>query len=156
LVIQERLLNPQLSSLDPRPSATYARGNDLSGSFGGAGGIGGLLARTDEQISSSSPLDSTAFYHSDANGNGTALINAAQQLASRYLYGPFGSILAQDGPLSTDNPYCFSSKEVHRKSCTALYLYRAFTPHLQSWIGRDALREVGFGVAVALQTPPKG
>jgi hypothetical protein len=29
------------------PRVTYTRGNDLSGSLQGAGGIGGLLARTD-------------------------------------------------------------------------------------------------------------
>ena len=31
------------------PSVTYTRGLDLSGTFQGAGGIGGLLARTDHQ-----------------------------------------------------------------------------------------------------------
>src|SRR5262249_25478520 len=40
LVIQERNINNT-------PTVTYARGLDLSGSLDGAGGIGGLIARTD-------------------------------------------------------------------------------------------------------------
>ena len=40
VVIQERDINNL-------PLVTYTRGNDLSGSLQGAGGIGGLLARTD-------------------------------------------------------------------------------------------------------------
>src|SRR5947208_7407782 len=39
-VIQER-------DSSNRPTVVYTRGNDLSGSLEGAGGIGGLLARTD-------------------------------------------------------------------------------------------------------------
>src|SRR5678815_1793867 len=44
---------------------TYMRGLDFSARISGAGGIGGLLARTDSSGS--------AFYHSDGNGNVTAL-----------------------------------------------------------------------------------
>ena len=43
LVIQER----NASNL---PQVTYTRGKDLSGSLEGAGGIGGLLARTDNSL----------------------------------------------------------------------------------------------------------
>jgi YD repeat-containing protein len=41
------------------PVVTYTRGKDLSGNFEGAGGIGGLLARTDGRNTT------TAFYHAD-------------------------------------------------------------------------------------------
>src|SRR5438309_114357 len=60
LVIQERDGNNL-------PKVTYTRGRDLSGSLHGAGGIGGLLART-----SNSDLPSVsahAYYHADGNGN---------------------------------------------------------------------------------------
>ena len=45
---------------------TYTRGLDLSGSYQGAGGIGGLLART-------AAGGGSAFYHADAGGNITSL-----------------------------------------------------------------------------------
>src|SRR5205807_5844546 len=50
LVIQER------DSLNA-PVVTYTRGKDLSGGFEGAGGIGGLLARTDSRAGT------PAYYH---------------------------------------------------------------------------------------------
>ena len=43
VVIQERDVNN-------RPTVTYTRGKDLSGSLEGAGGIGGLLARTSQAL----------------------------------------------------------------------------------------------------------
>src|SRR6266699_468648 len=56
------------------PSVSYTRGRDLSGSLEGAGGIGGLLARTDH----STIAPQHAFYHADGNGNVTMLINGLQ------------------------------------------------------------------------------
>jgi hypothetical protein len=49
LALQERYFNPQYPALNPRLLA-YTRGLDLSGSLAGAGGIGGLLARTDNGL----------------------------------------------------------------------------------------------------------
>ncbi len=48
---------------------TYTRGMDLSGGFGGAGGIGGLLARTDSSGS--------VLYHGDGGGNITSLADSS-------------------------------------------------------------------------------
>jgi hypothetical protein len=59
----------------------YTRGLDLSGSLQGAGGIGGLLARTD--------ANGSTFYHSDAAGNITALMDGQENIVARYLYNPF-------------------------------------------------------------------
>jgi len=53
----------------------------------------------------------TAFYHADANGNVTALMYPNQQFAAKYLYDPFGNMLAMSGPLMNFNKYRFSSKE---------------------------------------------
>ena len=66
------------------------RGRDLSGILEGAGGIGGLLARTDH--STLNPQLSTAFYHADGNGNITALINTNPIIVAKYLYDPYGNI----------------------------------------------------------------
>ena len=63
-VIQERTSNGV-------PTVAYTRGPDLSGTLEGAGGIGGLLARS--EWNSVSSTWSHAFYHSDGVGNVTAL-----------------------------------------------------------------------------------
>src|SRR5205085_3309695 len=99
---------------------TYTRGNDLSGSVEGAGGIGGLLARTDDRAGT------TAFYHADRLGNVTILINALQVPVAKYLYDPFGNLLSATGPLAEANLYRFSSKETHVNSGLSYYLYRYY------------------------------
>jgi hypothetical protein len=57
VVIQERWFAPQLSTVIPQQVVSYTRGRDLSGTFQGAGGIGGLLART--HLSTLNPQPST-------------------------------------------------------------------------------------------------
>ncbi|MCW5556136.1 MAG: hypothetical protein KIS67_28775 [Verrucomicrobiae bacterium] len=47
LVVQERHFQPQVSTNIPINTISYTRGRDLSGSLQGAGGIGGLLARSE-------------------------------------------------------------------------------------------------------------
>jgi RHS repeat-associated protein len=128
LVIQERAGNNT-------PQVTYTRGLDLSGSFQGAGGIGGLLSRTDTTI--------TAFYHADGNGNVTCLVGATNQVLARYHYDPFGSTLSKSGPLADANLYRFSSKEFHPNSGLIYYLYRFYDPSLQRWPNRDPIGERG-------------
>src|SRR2546422_10652362 len=88
----------------------------------GAGGIGGLLARTDH----SSITPTHAFYHSDNLGNITALVNSRQYVVARYLYDPFGNALSLGGPLADANVYRFSSQEFHTNSGLTLYLRRAY------------------------------
>ena len=117
---------------------TYTRGMDLSGGFQGAGGIGGLLARTDAR--------GTAFYHADGNGNITALVNGSQNVVARYLYDPFGRPLGQWGPLADANKYRFSSKEWDALSGMYYYGFRFYDPNLQRWLNRDPLGEPGFEV----------
>jgi RHS repeat-associated protein len=134
LVIQERDTN----SL---PLVTYTRGIDLSGSFQGAGGIGGLLARTDHR------LMAHAYYHSDGSGNVTCLINTNQVPIAKYLYDPFGNTLSQSGPLAEANVYRFSSKETHANSGMYYYGLRFYDPSLQRWLSRDPIGEHG-GIGV--------
>ena len=115
--------------------ATYTRGNDLSGSPQGAGGIGGLLARTDAAGS--------LFYHSDAGGNVTTLFNAAQAVVGRYAYDPFGNLLGMSGASAAGNRYRFSSKEVHPQTGMYYYGFRFYEPNLQRWTSRDPIEEMG-------------
>lgn len=130
LVIQER---DQLNV----PKLTYSRGKDISGSLEGAGGIGGLLALT----SSIENPSSSYYFHSDGNGNVTALVDTNQNLVARYLFDPFGNSLSATGPKAELNRYRFSSKENQAASGLVYYGYRFYDPNLQRWPNRDPLGE---------------
>jgi RHS repeat-associated protein len=117
------------------PLVNYTRGNDLSGSLEGAGGIGGLLART--------AAGSHAYYHADGNGNVTCLLATNKSLAARYVYDPYGNLLSQYGTLADANVYRFSSKEFHPRSGLYYYLYRWYDPRVQRWVNRDPIGEIG-------------
>jgi hypothetical protein len=82
-VIQER------NGTDP-PMVSYTRSPDLSGTLEGAGGIRGLLARSD--VGWARNLN----YHSDGNGNITYL-ETGGSLAASYRYDPFGNTIAKAG-----------------------------------------------------------
>jgi RHS repeat-associated protein len=125
------------------PRVTYTRGNDLSGTWQQAGGIGGLLARTDNTLPATLSQMAHAYYHYDGNGNVTCLVNASNAVVARYNYDPFGNTLSQSGPLADANLYRFSSKEYHANSGLYYYGYRFYDPHLQRWINRDPIGEAG-------------
>ncbi|HEX4121704.1 MAG TPA: RHS repeat-associated core domain-containing protein [Verrucomicrobiae bacterium] len=139
LVIQERDANNL-------PTVTYTRGLDLGGRLEGAGGIGGMLART-SQAYNQAPLAGQSFYHADANGNITTLIDGSQAIVAKYLYDPFGNVISKSGPLAAANVYRFSSKEAHDSSGLVYYLYRYYDPNLQRWLNRDPNGELGFETA---------
>jgi RHS repeat-associated protein len=156
LVIEEQTTNGA-------PLVFYTRGNDLSGSLQGAGGIGGLLARTDginkvlagnwllNDASALPPISyrggTHSYYHSDANGNVTALVTqmkpGIQSFLTQYSYDPYGNLLWMNGPMAQTNLYRFSSKEFHPNSGLIYYLYRYYEPNLQRWINRDPHQEDG-------------
>jgi len=127
-VIQERNANNV-------PLVTYTRGLDLSGTASGAGGIGGLLARTD--------ANGNSYYHTDGNGNVTALVNGSGTVVARYLYDSFGNPLGMWGSLAAANTQRFSSKEVDPHSGLYYYGYRWYAPNLQRWLSRDPIAERG-------------
>jgi RHS repeat-associated protein len=136
LVIQERDINNL-------PTTTCTRGKDLSGSLEGAGGIGGLLART-AQSYVDAPQAGHSFYHCDGNGNITMLINSEQAIVAKYLYDAFGNVLSASGLLANANRYQFSSKEKDLNSGLVYYLYRYYDPNLQRWPNRDPLGDIPF------------
>src|SRR5665213_1821386 len=136
LVIQERDAN-NLSAV------TYTRGKDLGGRLEGAGGIGGLLARTSQTYADAS-MGGNSFYHADGSGNIAVLLNSANAIVARYCYDAFGNIISKSGLLADANVYRFSSKEWHPNSGIVYYLYRNYDPKLQRWLNRDPLGELGF------------
>jgi RHS repeat-associated protein len=138
LVIQERDGNNT-------PQVSYTRGNDLSGSPQGAGGIGGLLARTYMPSTLDPRLSTTAhaYYHADGNGNITALVNTNGIVVARYNYDPYGNLLGMSGPLAEANAYRFSSKEWLANAALYYYGFRCYEPNTQRWLNRDPIEEEG-------------
>jgi RHS repeat-associated protein len=135
------------------PLVTYTRGNDLSGMLQGAGGIDGLLARTDNgQLIGGSAL-AHALYHADGNGNVTCLIYTNQTIAAKYFYDPFGNTISMYGALANANNYRFSSKEWNVNSGLYYYLYRFYDSNLQRLLNRDPLGERGFELVRKLHNP---
>jgi len=123
------------------PQVSYTRGSDLSGSLEGAGGIGGLLARSHGY--SSGNWSTHNCYHADGNGNITYLVNSSQGLAAKYRYDPYGNTISSSGSLASANVYRFSSKEFHVNSGLYYYGYRWYDPNLQRWLNRDPIYERG-------------
>ncbi len=126
------------------PQVTYTRGADLSGRLQGVGGIGGLLARTDNAaLLTSNATNAHAYYFADGGGNITALVDGRQNVVARYRYDPFGNLLGLAGPLAEVNLYRFSSKEQHAASGLYYYGFRFYDPSLQRWLNRDPIGERG-------------
>jgi RHS repeat-associated protein len=133
--VYDRMLVVQERDGNNTAKVSYTRGLDLSGSEQGAGGIGGLLARTD--------TNGSAFYHADGNGNITAMINSSGTVFAKYLYDSYGNILAKTGPLADANAYRFSSKEMHVPTGLYYYGFRYYEPNLHRWLNRDPAGERG-------------
>src|SRR5439155_24535074 len=112
-----------------------------SGSLEGAGGIGGLMARSDGY--SSGTWSTHNFYQADGNGNITYMVNSSQSSVAAYKYDPFGNLISSSGTLAGANVYRFSSKEQHANSGMYYYGYRFYDPNLQRWINRDPIGEEG-------------
>lgn len=123
-VIQERDANNN-------PTVSYTRGADLSGGLEGAGGIGGLLARSSGY--SGGNWTNHAYY-----------LDSSQSLVASYRYDPFGNTTASSGSLASANVYRFSSKEFLTNSALYCYLYRFYAPNLLRWLNSDPLGEPGF------------
>lgn len=130
------------------PTVAYTRGPDLSGTLEGAGGIGGLLARSDGY--SGANFTNHNYYHADGGGNITCLENASQSLSASYRYDPFGSTLSFGGTLAPANTYRFSTRELHANSGMYFYSYRIYNPSLTRWLNRDPLCDEAFNTLQAL------
>lgn len=145
LVVQERN-----GGAGGAPLVTYTRGPDFSGAVEGAGGIGGLLARTTGYSSGTGAWTSHQYYHADGNGNVTYLMTSGQALAASYRYDPFGRTITSSGTSSSANTYRFSSKEIHTFNGYYYYGYRFYDPLSQRWLNRDPKHDLGFSEIVDL------
>jgi RHS repeat-associated protein len=132
LIIQERNSNNILQK-------SYTRGPDIGGALETSGGIGGLLSMT--LPTSAGPT--TFYYHSDARGNVSMLINGNSLINAFYAYDPFGRSLAAIGPLAEINTFRFSSKEAELDGNLYNFGRRFYNPSIQKWMGRDPILESG-------------
>src|SRR5438128_2573342 len=116
----------------------------MSATFEGAGGIGGLLARSSGYSSGS--WNTHHFYHADGGGNVTYMVDGSQAMVASYRYDPFGNTISSSGTQASANVYRFSSKEIHVNIGIYYYGYRFYDPNLQRWLNRDPIGELGFTV----------
>ena len=111
-------------------------GLDLTGTIGGAGGVGGLLMIQD---GGSSYLPAY-----DGGGNIVALLSAADGYdAAIYEYSPFGEQLRGEGLYAASNPFRFSTKFTDTETGLVYYGFRYYQPGLGRWLGRDPIEEKG-------------
>jgi len=110
-------------------------GKDLSGTRGGAGGVGGLLATR----------IGNAWYFPlyDANGNITDYVSESGAPVAHREYGPYGETTVATGPMVNYFNFWFSSKYLDHE--TGLYYYglRFYSPALTRFINRDPIEEEG-------------
>ena len=102
------------------------------------GGVSGILSRTNYQ--------GTAFYGYDGNGNVTLLTDASGTDVAHYRYDAFGNTLEAAGPRADENPYRFSTKELHGPSGLYDFGYRFYSPGMGRFINRDPLEEDEFNL----------
>jgi RHS repeat-associated protein len=132
LVLQERNSN-NIAQI------TYTRGSDLSGTFQGAGGIGGLLAMT---TGTNAATYTNYYYNADGQGNITTILDTNQSVVASYAYEPFGNIWSQSGAFTNRNRMKQWSKEVHH-SGLIFYERRIYDSVLNRWLTQDPIGEAG-------------
>jgi RHS repeat-associated protein len=118
---------------------SYTWGIDLSGTLQGAGGVGGLLAVTDEAATG----DPVYYPTYDGNGNVSEYLDAGGAIKAHYEYDPFGNTTAATGTKSADFAHRFSTKPLDAATGFYYYLYRYYDPVTGRWPSRDPIWENG-------------
>ena len=113
----------------------YTHGPDLSGTLGGAGGIGGILADFRPQTSD------LRFFHADAMGNIVLTTDSSGETTSTHRYTPFGRPITSTG--SYQPRFGSSSKEYDRETGMNSYGYRYLAVYQGRWLNRDPIGEDG-------------
>ena len=109
--------------------------NEVTAQLVRDGNIGGILSRSTAQGAS--------FFGYDGSGNVTLLTDENGDDVGRYRYDAFGNTLEASGARAAENPYRFSSKELHAASGLYDFGYRFYSPSIGRWINRDPIEEDG-------------
>jgi len=117
----------------------YYWGKDLSGTFQGAGGVGGLLYLTIttsniEHQTSNSQLFIPCY---DSNANITRYLDENGATVAQYTYDAFGNLLDKSGPLCDLFRHRFSTKYFDAETGLYYYGYRFYNPQIMRWLSRD-------------------
>lgn len=113
----------------------YAWGKDVSGTRGGAAGVGGLLyLKRDGEI---------YVPHYDAFGNILGYCDARGNVVASYTYDAFGNIVSQSGTMPDAFPLRYSSKYFDADCGLYYYGYRYYRPQIMRWLTEDPIAESG-------------
>ena len=117
----------------------YHWGNDLSGTRGGAAGVGGLLYLS---VSNSNSQPQLYFPWYDNNGNIMGYWDERGKVVASFDYSAFGETTAYgDNPDAF--PIRFSTKYHDPESDLYYYTKRFYHPSLHRWLTRDPIEEEG-------------
>jgi len=131
---------------------SYAWGLDMSGSYQGAGGVGGLvMADLKVPTGGGNTTTSRVFYGYDGNGNVITLAEAnSGNIVASYDYDPFGNTITITGNLAAYNPCRFSTKCLETDGLLngrelGLYYYgrRYLSLDLLRFLNNDPIEESG-------------
>ncbi len=113
----------------------YHWGKDLSGTIGGAGGVGGLL------YVKINGVIYVPWY--DAYGNILGYWDAEGHVVAEYTYDAFGKLIASSGPMADVFSLRYSTKYFDPETVFYYYGRRFYSPELMRWITRDPIVEEG-------------
>ena len=114
-------------------------GLDVSGSFGGAGGNGGVLIFKDH----TSTVNESFYPAYDAQGNVTGLIDTSGNLDAAYEYDPFGKLIRHAGTRRTSMSLLYGTKYTDMETGLIYYGHRYYDPRQGRFINRDPIEEEG-------------
>jgi len=118
----------------------YSWGTDVSGTYAGAAGIGGLV-EVSETIKG---VRKNYLALNDGIGNILGLVDAdGGAKVADYDHGPFGEAIEASGAKSASCPLRWQTKYYDEE--TGLYYWgkRYYDPKTRTWLSRDPLREGG-------------
>ncbi|CAN5273988.1 hypothetical protein BH23VER1_BH23VER1_17900 [soil metagenome] len=120
----------------------YGWSPDLSGTPGGAGGVGGLALTYEPAAAAGEDLVAAGY---DGNGNVVSLVRSgtAPAAVGTYKYGAFGELIAIVGDAAKDNPLRFSTKCHDDGSALLYYGFQYYSPAQGRWLSRDPMGERG-------------
>ena len=111
----------------------YHWGKDLSGTIGGAGGVGGLL-----YLKRNGAIY-VPFY--DAYGNIMGYWDVQGNVVAEYTYDAFGKLISSSGTMADVFAIRYSTKYFDVETGFYYYGYRYYSPELMRWITRDPIGE---------------